>query len=372
MSARLRLTLSYAGFLLLAGAATLLGVYLVLRYVPDYPLTAANPRDQASPVASRQEILDAIVEASGFILAALAVLGLGGGWLLAGWVLRPLRDLTEAAQLAAQGRLDHRVGLGRRDEFGRLADTFDDMLGRLDDAFAAQERFAANAAHELRTPLAVSATLLDVARAEPTSPEQAQLIERLRATNARAVALTDALLRLADANAVRAAAEPVDLAVIAAEAVDEARDEATERGVAMTASFDPAPVTGDAPLLGQLAANLVQNALRHNGGADAFAHVTTGQDDGRAWLRVVNSGPEVTREQATQLTEPFLRGAGRTAGAGGHGLGLALVARIVDVHGGTLTIAPREGGGLVVEVGLPPRGAQLASRHARRDPRAAA
>lgn len=373
MSARLRLTLSYAGFLVLAGGATLVGIYIVLRYVPNYPLTAANPRDLGQPIASRQEILDAVVRASGVILAALAVVGLAGGWLLAGWILRPLEDITDAARLAAQGRLDHRIGLaGRSDEFGRLADTFDDMLGRLHDAFTAQERFAANAAHELRTPLAISATLLDVARAEPTSPQQAELLERLRLTNARAVGLTEALLRLADANAVRAVAEPVDLAPIAAEAIDEQRDEATARAIALSVDLDAAPVAGDAPLLTQLAGNLVQNALRHNGGADAFADVATGQADGRAWLRVANSGVVLTPAQAAQLTEPFLRGAGRTAAAGGHGLGLALVARIVEVHGGTLTVTARGGGGLVVEVALPARVGQIQSAHVRRDPRAAA
>ena len=264
MSARLRLTLSYAGFLLLAGAAVLAGVYVVLRFVPNYPLTAANPRDPGG-AGSRGEILDAMVKLSGAILAALAVIGLAGGWLLAGWILRPLQDINAAARIAATGRLDHRIRLGgRSDEFKQLADNFDDMLGRLDEAFGRQERFAANASHELRTPLAVTATLIDVAQAAPEEQDYPQLLERLKLTNARAIGLTEALLRLADANAVTAASEPVDLATIAADAVADTADEAEGRGVTLEERLEPAQTVGDATLLAQLAANLVQNAVRHN------------------------------------------------------------------------------------------------------------
>jgi two-component system sensor histidine kinase VanS len=357
MSARLRLTLSYAGFLVLAGAAVLFGVYVVLRYVPNYPLTAANPRDPPV-VASRQEILQAVVGASAVILVALAALGLAGGWVLAGWILRPLRDLDEAARIAASGRLDHRVRLaGRHDEFGQLADRFDHMLERLHDAFGAQERFAANASHELRTPLAVTATMLEVARADPESEDVPALLERLQITNARAIGLTEALLRLADANAVRAVAEPVDLAAIARDVVTDHAPEARRREVVLEPALAPAPTVGDEPLLAQAAANLVQNALRH-GAAPGTVRVTTGRDAGAATLRVENGGPLFTPEAAARLVEPFHRGAGRTTRDGdppGYGLGLALVARVVDLHRGTLTVTPRPGdaGGLVVDLRVP-------------------
>lgn len=333
MSARLRLTLSYAGFLLLAGAAVLAGVYVVLRFVPNYPLTAANPRDPGG-AGSRGEILDAMVKLSGAILAALAAIGLGGGWWLAGRVLRPLDDILAATRLAAAGRLDHRIRLtGRRDEFKELADGFDDMLARLDESFATQERFAANASHELRTPLAVTATLLDVARAE----EDSELLRRLQLTNARAIDLTEALLRLADTHV---ATEPVDLAEIARAALEQ---EAGELGV--EAVLGPAPVTGDPALLALLAANLVRNAAQH--GATS-ALVTTTRD---GTLRVENDGPRYTPEEASRLVEPFQRGNGRT-GRSGHGLGLALVARITALHGGRLDVRARPAGGLVVSVEL--------------------
>ncbi|HWV84597.1 MAG TPA: HAMP domain-containing sensor histidine kinase [Capillimicrobium sp.] len=354
MSARLRLTLSYAGFLLVAGAAMLGAVYLVARYVPDYPLTAANPRDAGDTVASRQEILDAIVRYGALVLAGFAVVGLAGGWLLAGWILRPLRDITAATEQAAQGRLGHRIHLtGRTDEFGLLADRFDEMLERLDEAFAVQERFAANAAHELRTPLAVTRTLLDVAEREPDGPERDRLLERLRMTNDRAVALTESLLRLSDAGAVGAASGPIDLAAIAADAVDESRPLARQRDLVVDADLAAAPATGDAALLGRLAANLVQNAVRHNT-AGGRVDVATGRDDATAWLRVSNTGDPYTPQEAARLSEPFLRGRGRTAGDG-YGLGLALADRIARVHDGALEIAPRDGGGLDVRVAIPIR-----------------
>ena len=344
-----------------AGAATLVGVYAVLRYVPDYPLTSANPRTSRADVASRQEILDAVVKMSGAVLAALAAVGLGGGWLLAGWILRPLKDINKAARIAATGRLDHRIRLaGRSDEFGQLADSFDHMLDRLHDAFMTQERFAANASHELRTPLTVTATMLEVARAAPASQDYPKLLERLAITNERAIGLTQALLRVADANAITAVAEQVDLAAAARTALDDHAAEAQRHGVTLDARLDPAPTTGDATLLAQLAANLVQNAVRHNvAGGHAEVSTSTHRDAHAPGvvLCVQNTGAPYSAQAAAQLAEPFLRGAGRTATRDGtvrgYGLGLALVARIAAVHEGTLTIAPRDGGGLVTTVTLP-------------------
>ncbi|WP_017590878.1 sensor histidine kinase [Nocardiopsis ganjiahuensis] len=393
VSARLRLTLGYAAFLLVAGLAVLVGIYVVLRYVPDYPLTAANPRDADLVIPARPQILGAVVRVSGAVLLVLSVIGLVGGWFLAGWVLRPLRQINDAVLVAATGRLGHRVALsGRNDEFRQLADAFDHMLDRLQDAFEAQERFAANASHELRTPLSVSATLLDVARRDPGGQDYPRLLERLEITNTRAIHLTEALLRLADANAVTAASAPTDLAGIARRAVAESGDEARRSGVRLSHALAPAPAVGDTALLTQLTVNLVQNALRHNTGSagqdtagqdtagqdtagqdtagqDTAGHntgtasVTTGRDPrtGGAVLRVENTGPLYTAEAAARLHEPFLRGRGRVGTGQGHGLGLALAARVVDVHGGTLDLRPRgagEGGGLTVTVTLPPPPAQ--------------
>ncbi len=357
VSARLRLALGYALFLVAAGAILLIGVYVVLRYVPDYPLTAANPRDSGGTVvATRGEILQAVVGVSGFALAGLAIVGMVGGWLLAGWVLRPLRRITEAVQVAARGDRDHRVALGgRNDEFRQVADAVDHMLDELHAAYEVQERFAANASHELRTPLAVTATMLEVAARDPDGQDYPVLVERLRVTNARAITLTEALLRLADAQAVGARADVVDLGALVRTSLAENADEAAQRGVEVTTALSPAPVVGDPSLLAQLVTNLVQNALRHSG-ADGRAHLTTTTDPvgGTAVLTVGTTGAVFTPEAAARLVEPFLRGAGRLArGAGGHGLGLALVDRIVTTHDGTLDITPRVAGGLDVRVALP-------------------
>jgi two-component system sensor histidine kinase VanS len=358
VSARLRLALSYAVFLVAAGAVVLFGIYLVLRYVPDYPLMPANPEsDPALPVASRSEILGSLVAMSGVLLLFLAVVGIVGGWILAGWILKPLRRINNAAVIAATGNLQHRIHLaGRNDEFRQLADSFDHMLDRLDDAFEVQERFAANASHELRTPLAITATMLDVARRNPSGQDYPELVERLRLTNDRAIGLTESLLRLADANAITAAASSTDLAHIAQASIDENAAEAVQRDVTIAEQLEPAPMTGDEALLAQLVSNLVQNAIRH-GGSPGRAVVSTRNDRERGvvMVRVESSGDVMSAEAAARLTEPFLRGAGRVAVAGsrGYGLGLALVERITQVHNGTLSIVPRASGGLDVSVEIP-------------------
>ncbi|KOX22256.1 histidine kinase [Nocardiopsis sp. NRRL B-16309] len=350
-----------AAFLVLAGLTVLTGVYAVLRFVPAYPLTTSDPslRGQVN-VTSRGQILEALVQVSGVVLLVLAVIGLVGGWFLAGWVLRPLRRVDAAVRVAATGRLDHRIRLeGPDDEFRRLADAFDHMLDRLQDAFSAQERFAANASHELRTPLAITATMLDVARRDP-GHDHAVLLERLDVVNARAVGLTDALLRLAAVDAVTAATGPVDLADAAGRAAADVAAEAERRGVTLERDLRPAASRGDDELLVRMADNLLRNAVRHNteGGTAWCSTGRTG--DGGAVLRVANTGAVHTEAGAARLTEPFLRGGGRTrrGGEGGHGLGLALVSRVVTVHGGALDLRPREGGGLDVTVTLPGPGSR--------------
>lgn len=355
VSARLRLALSYAAFLVVAGGITLFGVYVVLRYVPNYPLTAANPSDLGEPIATREEILAAVTGVSFGILIALAIVGVVGGWVLAGWVLRPLQRINDAARDAAAGRLDRRIRLqGRNDEFRQLADSFDHMLDQLSDAFAAQERFAANASHELRTPLAVTETLLDVARRNPDGQDYAVLVERLSITNTRAIGLTDALLRLADANAVSASAQRLDLGAIVDTVVAENRAEAATLAVTVHSDIAGAPVTGDAALLLQLVGNLLQNALRHND-VRGIVDISSRHDPAtaRSVLRVENTGADYTPGDAARFVEPFLRGEGRVSALGaqrGYGLGLPLVARIAEVHQADLVVAPRAGGGLIVTV----------------------
>jgi len=192
LSVRLKLTLSYAGFLMLAGALLLAVVWVfLLRYVPDGVFFAPGP---SSP--SQSDLLRAFAPRAAEALAFLLVFGLVGGWMLAGRMLSPLARIRDATRVAANGSLSHRIRLkGRNDEFRELADAFDTMLTRLEAHDAEQQRFAANASHELRTPLAITQTLLDVARNDPNG-DISELVERLYAVNARAIDLTQALLLL--------------------------------------------------------------------------------------------------------------------------------------------------------------------------------
>ena len=210
LSVRLKLTLSYAGFLMLAGALLLAAVWVfLLRYVPDGDATSA-PTRSGSP--NRSDLLDAFAPRAAAVLAFLLVFGLVGGWILAGRMLAPLTRITDATRMAANGSLSHRIQLeGRNDEFRELADAFDTMLARLEAQIAEQQRFAANASHELRTPLAITQTLLDVARNDPNR-DTGELVDRLHFVNTRAIDLTEALLLLSRADQrsfTRGAGRPV-------------------------------------------------------------------------------------------------------------------------------------------------------------------
>ncbi|MEV7187292.1 HAMP domain-containing sensor histidine kinase [Kitasatospora sp. NPDC093102] len=360
LTARMRLTLSYALFAVTAGTLSLAVVYVGMRYVPNYPLTSSNPRYR-SDAPSRQEILRSLLTASGYALALLTAVGLAGGWLIAGRVLRPLQDITRAAHTAASGALEHRIALtGPRDEFTDLSDAFDEMLARLQRSFEAQQRFAANASHELRTPLAITRTMLQVAAADPSGQDWGKLVTRLQDTNQRGIEISEALLQLADLGHAPPDLAPTDLAAATGEALAAVRDEAAALGITLTTDLRPAPTTGNPVLLRQAAVNLLHNALRHNLASGGRVTVATGADPqrpGRVRLTVANTGPQLTAQAVATFTEPFLRGRGRTAETDparrGHGLGLAIVAAVTEAHHGELHLAPDPAGGLRVTLDLP-------------------
>lgn len=349
MSARLKLTLSYAGFLMLAGVLLLAVVALfLLRYVPDVQIHA-NLR-----VPNRGDLVRAFVPPTIAALVFLLVLGLVGGWFLAGRMLAPLTRLNDAARLAAEGSLSHRVDMpGPRDEFRDLADVFDMMLAGLEAHVEEQRRFAANASHELRTPLAISQTMLEVARDDPDRDDDV-LIERLHDVNARAIALTDALLLLARADGGAFEREQVDLSLLAEEAAETLHPLAERREVTVSVEGAVATATGSPALLQQLVVNLVHNAIVHNvPGGEVTVMVEAAP--GVGILTVENTGDVLASELVATLAEPFQRGAGRSRGGEhvGTGLGLAIVDGITRAHGGMLELAPRRSGGLIVTVRLP-------------------
>ena len=349
MSVRLKLTLSYAGFLMLAGALLLAVVWVfLLRYVPDRAIIGAGL------VPNRSDLLRAFAPRAAVVLAFLLVFGLVGGWLLAGRMLAPLSRITDATRIAATGSLSHRIRLpGREDEFRELADTFDTMLARLEAQVAEQQRFAANASHELRTPLAITQTLLDVARSDPNR-DNGELVERLHAVNTRAIDLTEALLLLSRADQRSFPPEHVDLSLIAEETTETLLPLAEKRGLTIETAGDVTPTVGSHALLLQLSTNLVHNAIVHNLPEQGTVWVTTSVHPESVALTVENTGEKLTRQLVSTLAEPFRRGTGRIrTDHAGVGLGLAIARSITQAHGGTLTLTPRAAGGLCVTVQLP-------------------
>jgi signal transduction histidine kinase len=329
-------------------------------------LTPQQARAQARQLqaeANRQhaEVLNQLLVQSAIALAAMALLSIALGWIVAGRVLRPLRTITTAARDISATNLHERLALdGPNDELKELGDTFDALLTRLEAAFQAQRRFAANASHELRTPLARQRTLVQVALADPHGT-----IESLRSAHERVLAseeqlerLIEALLTLSRGQAGLDTQAPLDLAAITRQVLLTQRPEAKHRGIEARSELSPAAASGDPRLVERLVTNLVDNALRHNmrGGR---VEITTHTASGHAVLTAANSGPVIPAAAVDQLLEPFKRlGAERTAHRDGVGLGLGLsiVKAIADAHHATLTIHPRPAGGLHIQVRFPPTG----------------
>ena len=360
LSVRLKLTLSYAGFLMLAGALMLAAAWLagqhgqssefLLRYVPDGAISTIG----SLVPGNNSFLLRAFAPAAAIALAFLLVFGLLGGWLLAGRMLTPLTRITDATRMAADGSLSHRIRLpGRRDEFRELADAFDTMLARLEAQIAEQQRFAANASHELRTPLAITQTLLDVARNDLNS-DTGELVDRLHTVNTRAIDLTEALLLLSRADQRSFSREHVDLSLIAEEASETLLPMAEKRGLTIETSGDMTPTIGSHALLLQLSTNLMHNAIVHNLPERGAVWVTTRAHPTSVVLTVENTGEKLSAQLVSTLAEPFLRGTKRIRTEhAGVGLGLAIANSITQAHDGTLTLTPRAAGGLRVTVQLP-------------------
>jgi two-component system, OmpR family, sensor histidine kinase VanS len=346
LSVRLKLTLSYAGFLMLAGAVLLAAGY--------FSLSRGVHPGVIFIVRSHADLLRNFAPIAAAVLAFLLVFGLLGGWFLAGRMLAPLDRITDATRVAATGSLAHRIRLpGRRDEFRELADAFDTMLARLEAHVAEQQRFAANASHELRTPLAITQTLLDVARSDPNR-ENGELVDRLHTVNTRAIDLTEALLLLSRADQRSFTREHVDLSLVAEEATETLLPLAEMHGVAIETSGDITPTIGSAALLLQMTTNLLHNAIVHNLPEHGTVQVSTAIRPESVVLTVENTGDKVSPQLVATLTEPFRRGTERIrTDHAGVGLGLAIVKSITRAHDGTLTLTPRAAGGLRVTVQLP-------------------
>lgn len=358
-SVRLKLTLSYAGFIMVVGVL-LLGAVLVfyLYYLPDGWIHTST----GQLWIDRSLLLAAFAPFMAVVLVFLLVSGLLGGWFLAGRMLDPLTRITAATRMAANGSLTHRIRLpGRSDEFRELADAFDTMLTRLEAHVTEAQRFAANASHELRTPLAITQTMLEVARNDEHR-DTGELVDRLYAVNTRAIDLTEALLLLSRADQGAFTRAPADLSLIAEEATETLLSLAEEHGVGLETAGDVAVVSGSPALLLQMTMNLVHNAIVHNLPDHGTVWVETETIQGKVILTVENTGDQLTPQLVATLVEPFQRGTERIrAHHAGVGLGLAIVDSITRAHAGILTLAPRPGGGLCVTVQLPAQPADAGS-----------
>ena len=346
LSVRLKLTLSYAAFVMLAGAVLLVAGY--------FSLSRGVHPGVIFMVRSHADLLREFAPTVAIVLAFLLVFGLVGGWFLAGRMLAPLTRITDATRIAADGSLSHRIQLpGHRDEFRELADAFDAMLARLEAHVAEQQRFAANASHELRTPLAITQTLLDVARKDP-SRDNGGLVARLHAVNTRAIDLTEALLLLSRADQRSFAREHVDLSLIAEEATETLLPLAEKRGVTIETAGDMTPTIGSHALLLQMTTNLVHNAIVHNLPEQGTVWVAISGHPKTVMFTVESTGEKLAPQLVSTLVEPFQRGTERLrTDHAGVGLGLAIVKSITQAHDGTLTLTPRAAGGLRVTVQLP-------------------
>ncbi len=342
---RFRLTALYAVVVFLAGGLLLAVSYALLDGHLHNTLTDATADDVLAQL--REQYLLAL-----FAVTALAVLL---GWVIAGRALAPLRTIASAARAVSGESLTRRVELrGPDDELHELADTFDEMLERLDSAFASQKRFVADASHELRTPLTVLRTEVEVALADPdaSAAELRATAEVVREEVQRFEALLESLLALARSEArALASEEPVDLADLVGKVVSRLQPEAATRDVLLRVEAKSAVVYGDRGLLERMVFNVVDNAVTHNC-SGGFAEVRVAPRGEKAMLSVVNTGPRVPDESVQLLTEPFHR-LERRHDRRGAGVGLSIVRAVAAAHDGRLELTAREDGGLVAEVELP-------------------
>ncbi|HZZ96631.1 MAG TPA: HAMP domain-containing sensor histidine kinase [Jatrophihabitantaceae bacterium] len=306
----------------------------------------------------------------------VVIIGTVGGYILAKQALRPIAKLTQTARALSTETLDQRINLGGPDdELRELADTFDEMLARLDAAFDSQRLFVANASHELRTPLSVIRTELEVTLSDPDADvdELRRMGHVVGQAAERAQRLVASLLTLARLQAVERGElevhERVDLAGLIPDVMDAVVAEADAKGVSIETEIDPAITIGDPRLLERLIGNLVENGIRHNV-PNGWLRVTTGQTAERVWLHVANGGTLIASSDVEALFEPFRRGGRVRTATRGSGLGLAIVRLIVDAHHGKLQAAAPPFGGLAIRIELPrqtepqsqPTGTPLAAR----------
>jgi len=316
---------------------------------------AAYYAGSVAGMTAQQNTLAKLLAYGALGLGVLTVASGGLGWYISGRLLRPVREITETARRASERHLGERLALaGPRDELRELADTFDDMLERLDAAFATQRRFVANASHELRTPLTMMRTAIDVTLAKPslTTAQLTDMAVRVRRSIDKAESMIEALLTIAVSDQGKLSTEFTDLATLAEDAIDAAAPAIGRLNLNVDAQLDPAEITGDPQLLERMISNLVDNAVKHNepGG---WIRLRTGSSGVAAYLKIANSGPFIPDDAVPSLFEPFRRMEARTGTRDGVGLGLSIARSVVTAHRATVTANSQPAGGLDISVLIP-------------------
>ena len=380
-SVRARIALACGGLFLVTGAAFVAATYVAVDNGPGASLyTNLSAVDQSCPIlrANDSSELDPACQQHNLDLHVLLIWSIAGlgvativagvlGWAIGGRILLPLHKVTAAARRASQESLGERINLdGPNDELHELADTFDEMLNRLDLAFASQRRFVANASHELRNPLTSMRTLIDVAMAKPdrTVEQLEKLVGRVREALDQSEALIDGLLTLARSDRGLTTYALVDLEAASQDAIDQVATAARVSNIVIDADLSPSPTVGDRVLLERLVANLLDNAVRYNlsGG---WVKVVTTTDEDASCITVSNSGPLVPESALVSLLEPFTRLDGRVSNGQGVGLGLSIVTSVVNAHHGHLHTEALPNGGMKISVRLPKTAPGAARDHVR-------
>ncbi len=367
-----RLTLLYGTLFLASGAVLLAITYILVEH--NFPVASqkstgaggdqiagaipnvrpANSVDATSLANQlRGDDLHHLLVDSSIALAAMVLISIALGWLVAGRVLRPLRTITATTRKISEDNLHERLSLdGPSDELKDLSDTIDGLLSRLEAAFDAQRRFAANASHELRTPITVERALLEMVLSDPdaTIESYRAVCQDLLENGQQQEQLIEALLTLARSQRGLDHRQPLDLASITSQVLHTRQSAAEAQRVRLDTFLLPAPLTGDVHLIERLVSNLVDNAIRYNH-PDGNVQVVVKTQDGQPTLMVSNTGPVVPPDQLDRLLQPFQRLTGDRAGQhDGLGLGLSIVQAIVTAHGARLDLQPANPGGLEVGV----------------------
>jgi len=293
----------------------------------------------------------------------MLVIAFTGGLWLADRAMRPVKTIMHAAQSIEESDLSRRINLRGRDELAELANTFDNMLSRLQVAFDRQRRFVADASHELRTPLTITNLEINQALARTrSSAEYQRALQTVNIENERMMRMVNDLMMLARMDSGQAILhfETLDLSDVALEAVERMTALAErQHATLVTTELPELIVNGDRQYLIQMISNLIENAIKYSGAGQAVKVETSSDTTGSASLRVMDTGPGIPAEHLPHLFDRFYRvDQARThdddsSAPSGSGLGLSIVAWIVEAHGGKINVQSQVNEGTTFEVTLP-------------------